>query len=454
MEGSSIPRLLSCFGVLMLLLLHVATAAGEEQCAPDVSRGLVLSGGGAKGAFEAGAVFHLVVHRGCDFRDMSGVSVGALNAAYLAQAPSGSSSLQSLQAQSKGLVELWRGIRGPKDVLRERWLGLIRLALFGLESLNDFSPLRALIEREIDPDQLLRSGRRLRVGVGSFYDGAYREVEPNSPFLLSPAQFRDYVFASALIPVYGGMPRLQETKDESDSHNWPQFGDGGLRHTTPIVGYFQPCDFKGILIASFRALPSDGASCLNHPDIPAHEDLQEVIIVLANPYKAHDDRIPPPKCCPVTGARKHVSDGREVLSRTLGMVLDSPYRWDVNFARAANRMLEWRERLYRVAEMTLDPATFERFKREADALDVDFPVRSSNRRPDGLEVAYRLGVVIPEEVYADTYGFDPDNIKLQLRKGCEAAEITMVKDLQLSPMPGVCQTDFPMPSSAAEAGNR
>src|SRR5207245_1660047 len=57
-----------------------AGAETVEYCAPGINRALVLSGGGLKGAFQAGAVYHLIVQRRCDFREFAGVSVGSLNA--------------------------------------------------------------------------------------------------------------------------------------------------------------------------------------------------------------------------------------------------------------------------------------------------------------------------------------------------------------------------------------
>ena len=49
-------------------------------------RALVLSGGGAKGSFQIGAMEELIFNRGLDFEILCGVSVGALNASFLAQA--------------------------------------------------------------------------------------------------------------------------------------------------------------------------------------------------------------------------------------------------------------------------------------------------------------------------------------------------------------------------------
>src|ERR1700685_103622 len=72
--------------LILLLLVSFCLANAENPCGSLKQRALVLSGGGVKGALEAGAIYHLVVERGCDFGEFSGVSVGALNAVFLAQA--------------------------------------------------------------------------------------------------------------------------------------------------------------------------------------------------------------------------------------------------------------------------------------------------------------------------------------------------------------------------------
>ncbi|HEY4758315.1 MAG TPA: patatin-like phospholipase family protein, partial [Chthoniobacterales bacterium] len=75
-----------------------------------MKRALVLSGGGLKGAFQAGAIYHLIVHRSCDFSEIAGVSVGSLNAVILAQAQRDENpevSLKNMAARAEKLVEVW-----------------------------------------------------------------------------------------------------------------------------------------------------------------------------------------------------------------------------------------------------------------------------------------------------------------------------------------------------------
>ena len=79
-----------------------------------MKRALVLSGGGSKGAFEVGAIAHLINKKKLDFQLFTGTSVGALNAAFLGQARNH----QELQELAEELTGLWLGIRGSRCIYR------------------------------------------------------------------------------------------------------------------------------------------------------------------------------------------------------------------------------------------------------------------------------------------------------------------------------------------------
>ncbi len=422
------------FFVLSLAILTLpAFCEDADPCAKPAARALVLSGGGAKGAFEAGAVYHLVVHRGCDFRDFSGVSAGALNAAFLAQAPVEGDSLSNLKIHAGKLVEVWRGIRSRKDILRGRFLATPRLVVFGIESLNDFKPLRALIERNIRMEALAHSGRAVRVGTVSFYDGTYREVALGAD-PLEQFQFLDYIYASALIPVYGAMPRIQENFVQTpDSENWSQFADGSIRHTTPVVGYFPIRRTRAFTAAAREGAGQEGP--LETPaDIPPHGSLEQLFIVVASPYNPASDSLP----TPANGSR-HVTDGREILKRTLIVVLDAPYRWDLDYALMANSALESRRDLLRWAKTSLGPEQRGEFLAHFN----QFPITSFNRDADGASEPYVLALVSPEKEFAETYEFDPANTRMQLHKGCLAANEMMVGRFHGADMRKQCDDEFP-----------
>src|SRR3954451_19434435 len=88
-----------------------STVQTLDRCDPGKKRALVLSGGGLKGAFQAGATYHLIVHRACDFNEIAGVSVGSLNAVILAQAQrdeNPEASLKNMAVRAEKLVDLWQ----------------------------------------------------------------------------------------------------------------------------------------------------------------------------------------------------------------------------------------------------------------------------------------------------------------------------------------------------------
>jgi NTE family protein len=150
-------------GALVLAATLLQSAAATGQCVvsplgPEASTALVFSGGGAKGAYEAGVALALA-GRGVAVRVAAGSSAGALNAAAVADGR-----LDRLEA-------LWRGItREQVYALRPGvflagllpgWLSLLALDEAG--SLLDARPLRALIAGAVDLDRVRASPVALRV---------------------------------------------------------------------------------------------------------------------------------------------------------------------------------------------------------------------------------------------------------------------------------------------------
>ncbi len=68
--------------ILTVLLLSIATAAELEHC-----RALVLSGGGDKGSYQAGALYEIIHHHADEtvqWDIITGISAGSMNGAGLA----------------------------------------------------------------------------------------------------------------------------------------------------------------------------------------------------------------------------------------------------------------------------------------------------------------------------------------------------------------------------------
>lgn len=152
-------------GGLLLAALAVLALPGlaAAQCASAPAlRGaplaLVLSGGGAKGAYEAGVAMALLAE-GVPIRLVAGSSAGALNAAMIAD------------GRLDHLERMWRGLtREQVYTLRPSvffagllpgWLTL--LALDGAGSLLDPAPLRELIAGGVDLARVRASPVRVLV---------------------------------------------------------------------------------------------------------------------------------------------------------------------------------------------------------------------------------------------------------------------------------------------------
>ncbi|NMO21123.1 patatin [Pyxidicoccus fallax] len=163
---------------------------------------LVLSGGGAKGAFQVGAERVLREVHGFRWERIFGVSVGALNATLMAQ------------HAFKELNDLWLNVK-ESDVYRKvPWAVVaLRVGLFRKLGLYDNTPLRDTIMTHA-------AGRRFvvpaHVGRVSLVSGEYELVHNDAK------DFLDAVWQSATMPVI-----------------WEAIGrtaivDGGIRNVTPL----------------------------------------------------------------------------------------------------------------------------------------------------------------------------------------------------------------------------
>jgi NTE family protein len=216
--------------------------------------GLVLSGGGMRGAYEVGVLSGLLAvvrPRPGDppvFRVFSGASVGSINTTYLA-------ANAELSDHGIGkLVEVWKSLK-LSDHARVRPLGLARwptglrnkLKLLTEESqvgssLLDTRAVEVLVRRSIDWDRLHRvidSGRVSALLVAALHVASGRtimftELAPGTQVVPTRDQRRasaferitaDHVLASAAIPI------LFPTRKIGGHY----YCDGGLRFNTPIA---------------------------------------------------------------------------------------------------------------------------------------------------------------------------------------------------------------------------
>lgn len=184
---------------------------------------LVLSGGGAKGAFQAGALRYIdevVKARYPDFRFslVSGVSVGCLNGVMVAQ-----NKLPELQ-------QLWNSINNAAVYTGKLNLpsALYQLALRSKRAVLGYKPLQALIARHVSLTDTLASGINFYMGVVSLTDGRYHQYAARD--FSDEQNFRKAILASATMPV------LWEpvTEIKSSKGVITQAIDGGVRNNSPL----------------------------------------------------------------------------------------------------------------------------------------------------------------------------------------------------------------------------
>lgn len=448
-ESSKHHHLSRILSFAAVLLLCSCTAYAEDPCATPKPRALVLGGGGIKGAFEAGAAYHLVAHRKCDFNEFSGVSVGSLNAAFLGQARRSTDvrdSYASLLDQTEALVSLWQSLKSSHDIARRRPLATLRFGVLGLDSLVDFSPLRRIEDKNILLDRLA-AGRPVRIGVVSFYDGEYREILVNE--LLSDGdelKFRDYLSASSTPPVLGRLVRIPEPEESEPQ----QYADGSLRHITPVDSYFNACQPSLLAqnaLVSGRGAPVENCSA-RQLLAPEHELVQQLFVIATSPYNRDSDSRPvlDPKCCPA-GTRQ-ITDGRKILGRTLALLDDEIYRRDLDLLLFANDALAWRWHVYEQLIRGAPPGETGEIIQGLRGAG-GFAFESYNRDPEYPNAPsrpYEVGLIVPEKEFADLRSLltiSPEGIEDQLYCGCVAADRMMQVEFGLTAMTDQCAARFP-----------
>lgn len=215
----------------------------------------MLAGGGARGAYEMGALSVLapvLEERGEHVQIIVGTSVGGINASYLA-----ANAHLPLSEAAAGGAEVWRNLKF-RDAMRPllcpsallklvRFLGTcLSLPVKAVPSLLDTAPLRKTLNRVIEfkriADNLADSTSALRcVGVVAtsyetgrslvFHQGG--ETPPNNDeraidYVAAPLS-NIHVLASGAIPVI--FPAIEVTEPASHS-GW--YGDGGARLNAPL----------------------------------------------------------------------------------------------------------------------------------------------------------------------------------------------------------------------------
>jgi len=203
-------------------------------------RGLALSGGAAKGAYQAG-VMHRLALEGLSWDIVAGVSCGSINAAGMAMHVLG----EELEATS-WLRDQWFSLN-TRDVHR-RWCPFGRLSWWK-KGIRNLAPLRRHLHRCIDPFRIKNSGRQLIIGAVARGTREWVEwTEVDADIIV------DAVMASAAIP-FAFQPQWADPPEDSGVEA-QHYVDGGVRSIVPVESLVRVgCDEIDVILCQPKVLP-------------------------------------------------------------------------------------------------------------------------------------------------------------------------------------------------------
>jgi NTE family protein len=166
-------------------------------------RGLVLEGGGTKGAYQIGA-YKALRSLGMEFQGVSGTSIGALNGAYI------------VQDDIEVMEDIWLNYDYTyfMDIDKENYERIKDIS-FSTKSFNsvldlmnkarknqgiDISPLRSLLENTLD-ERILRESKKDFGLVTVYWD---KKLNPHQLYIEEMPEGRliDYLIASSSLPIF------------------------------------------------------------------------------------------------------------------------------------------------------------------------------------------------------------------------------------------------------------
>lgn len=193
-----------------LIILFFLVFSGPTQIAggaekspnptcPGKKRALIFSGGGIRGAYQAGAIWYLVKILGCDFSYFIGTSTGAISAALLSQA----NGFEELSIKVDSLVKSYKDLEDSSGIAEPRYLSMLGAAVLPLwvapGGMYSLEPLARRLRREIDPQRV----KNLSVPALSLQSGRVMLGGPKQRYPVpDPSSLIDYIIGSASIPFY------------------------------------------------------------------------------------------------------------------------------------------------------------------------------------------------------------------------------------------------------------
>lgn len=271
------PRASSLRGFALRPGVHAAELPlGSQQMKQPVT-GLVLSGGGARGAYAVGvldALTQILREAGAHpapFDVFSGTSVGSINAAYLA------ANAHQPDQGLKQLSAIWSGL-DIDALLQTRRKGLELRGLTGSwfsQSLLAAEPLDRLVRDNIPFEQLhanVQAGRVRAVMVAAFnirracttiFSELYSDAEVRSTRDPSRTEQRvqlsaEHILASSAMPFVFPSARVGED----------YYCDGGVRFNTPISSAIRAGVDRLVVISLNTLARHDAEPASGYPSVP------------------------------------------------------------------------------------------------------------------------------------------------------------------------------------------
>ncbi len=234
-------------------------ATRGDGAATGRSLALVLGGGGARAAYQAGVLRYITERRPeLSFPILSGVSAGAINTSYLANHPG------HVSRAAEDLLQCWLDISSDQVFAAQSALSLYHRILGTLPaarrvanvfrhlgsggSLLDTKPLEHFLSRHMNPDRAFLSGIADNVDAGRLKAACITTTSYSTGQTVTWIQGReasdwkhpnhvgrntqltlDHVMASTSLPVLFPAVRIGDA--------W--YGDGGIRLTTPLAPAIQ-----------------------------------------------------------------------------------------------------------------------------------------------------------------------------------------------------------------------
>lgn len=263
-----------------------------EGAAPEEDLGVVLSGGGARGAYQVGVLRYLGRRLGDHpIPVLTGVSAGAINTGFLA------SHRGDLDAATRDLKEKWNELR-TRDVMKSdplsmgwivlRWLAVLASGGFRFapraRALVDNRPLEHYLSGLVDPERVranVEDGRLRAAAVSATSYETGRTVtfvqgdddlgmwrRPQREARRAPLTL-DHVMASAAIPLLFPAVQLEDG----------YYGDGSVRQTAPLAPAIH-LGARRILAVSSR-YPRDVEEA-SRPAVEGYPPVAQIAGILAN----------------------------------------------------------------------------------------------------------------------------------------------------------------------------